>query len=261
MNRVLFEAGELEQPLARSDPRARHILKVLNAGVGERIRVGIVDGAAGTAVVQELTQDSIVLEPEELNETPLPLFPVTVILGHTRPIVLQRVLRDLTTIGVGHIIVTHTELGEKSYFLSSLWQQDAYRAFLIEGAAQAGCTRLPRVERARFLGEACELLPPRDTHTRLAFDLPLEAPEITADPGIAPVPEITADPGIVPVPRVHPAGFVAAFGSERGWTENERRRLLASNFTFRGLGPRILRSETAAVCGTMVLLESAAFFA
>ncbi len=245
MNRVLFEAGELQKPLARSDPRARHIIKVLNADVGDHIRIGIIDGAAGTAVVQELTPDYIVLEPEKLNETPPPLLPVTVILGHTRPIVLQRVLRDLTTIGVGHIIVTHTELGEKSYFLSNLWQQDAYRAFLVEGAAQAGCTHLPRVERARFLAEACELVPPRDTHTRFAFDLPPATPDI--------------DTRIVP--SKYPTGFVAAFGSERGWTENERQRLLSSNFTFRGLGPRILRSETAAVCGTMVLLEAAAFFA
>ncbi|MCA1753766.1 MAG: RsmE family RNA methyltransferase [Spirochaeta sp.] len=173
MNRVLFEAGELEQPLLRSDPRGRHILKVLNADVGDRIRVGIINGPAGTASFRELTHDYLILEPETLNETPPALFPITVVLGHTRPIVLQRVLRDLTTIGVGHIIVTHTELGEKSYFLSNLWQQDAYRAFLIEGAAQAGCTRLPRVERARFLGEACELLPSPNTHTRFAFDLPL----------------------------------------------------------------------------------------
>jgi len=259
MNRVLFEAGELEQPLLRSDPRGRHILKVLNADVGDRIRIGIINGPAGTACFRELTHDYLVLEPETLNETPPALFPVTVVLGHTRPIVLQRVLRDLTTIGVGHIIVTHTELGEKSYFLSNLWQQDAYRAFLIEGAAQAGCTRLPRVDRARFLGEACELLPAPHTHPRFAFDLPLAPPDPDIDPAapgsVAPDP----DPNIDPATNL--TGFVAAFGSERGWTETERRRLLDSNFSFRGLGPRILRSETAAVCGTMVLLEAAAFFA
>ncbi len=257
MNRVLFEAGELEQPLSRSDPRGRHILKVLNAVVGDRVRVGIVDGLAGTAVLRELTQTHIVLEPETLNETPPQLFPVTVVLGHTRPIVLQRVLRDLTTIGVGHIIVTHTELGEKSYFLSNLWQQDAYRAFLIEGAAQAGCTRLPRVDRARFLGEACELLPPQNTHKRYAFDLPPANSDI--DPGIDPASDSGGRSDIDPAPDL--AGFVAAFGSERGWTERERRRLQESHFTFRGLGPRILRSETAAVCGTMVLLEALGFFA
>lgn len=253
MNRVLFEAGELQHPLKRSDLRARHILKVLNANVGDHIRVGIVDGPAGTAVVRELTPDYLMLEPLTLSEMPPPLYPVTVILGHTRPIVLQRVLRDLTSIGVGHIIVTHTELGEKSYFLSNLWQADAYRAFLVEGAAQAGCTRLPRVERARFLGEACELLPSRDTHPRIAFDLPVEGPKLDAAPDGGGASEINRS--------MPPAGLVAAFGSERGWTENERRCLRASNFAFRGLGPRILRSETAAVCGTVVLLESVAFFA
>lgn len=246
MNRVLFEIGELERPLPLHDHRARHILKVLGAVPGDQVRVGIVDGPCGTAVLRQVSHAELVLESEQLTEVPAALYPVTVVLGHTRPIVLQRVLRDLSTLGVAHIVVTHTELGEKSYFKSSLWQADAYRSFLLEGAAQAGSTRLPQLDTARHLGEACHMLPALETHRRYMFDLP--AGGHTQPPAAVP-----SMPG--------GAGFVAAFGSERGWTERERRRLESEQFLPYSLGSRILRSETAALGGTMLLLQAHGFFA
>ena len=47
---------------------------------------------------------------------------------------------------------------------------------------------------------------------------------------------------------------IAAIGSERGWTDRERRLLENSGFVRCGMGERIMRTETAAtVAGAIIL--------
>ena len=49
---------------------------------------------------------------------------------------------------------------------------------------------------------------------------------------------------------------VAAIGSERGWTDRERRLLEEQGFVRCGMGERIMRTETAAtVAGAIILSE------
>ena len=49
---------------------------------------------------------------------------------------------------------------------------------------------------------------------------------------------------------------IAAIGSERGWTDRERRLLEAKGYVRCGMGQRIMRTETAAtVAGAIILSE------
>ena len=55
------------------------------------------------------------------------------------------------------------------------------------------------------------------------------------------------------------AKIVAAIGSERGWTDDERDLLEKNNFTLCSMGCRILRTETAATVAASIILNSMGF--
>ena len=51
MNLILFEAGEVGSPLALTDPRAIHLLRVLKRRKGDLFDAGIVNGPRGKGTV------------------------------------------------------------------------------------------------------------------------------------------------------------------------------------------------------------------
>jgi RsmE family RNA methyltransferase len=53
---------------------------------------------------------------------------------------------------------------------------------------------------------------------------------------------------------------VAAIGSERGWTDNERRLLEQAGFIRCGMGERIMRTETAVTVAGAIILNSMGIF-
>ena len=204
----------------------RHIHKVLRASAGDRLRAGEIGGAIGSAVIVADSSDGIDLEFHRERD-PEPLAPVELLLGHPRPIVLKRMLRDLSALGLARIIVVPTELGEKSYYGSNLWNE--VRAPLVEGASQGGSTLIPELVRARSLAEgvtAIEAPPPRRLvlHTGIADE---------------PVLGRVGEPG--------DASACVAVGSERGWTPGEIELLREAGFRTASLGTRTLRTETAAL--------------
>ena len=56
--------------------------------------------------------------------------------------------------------------------------------------------------------------------------------------------------------RPRKSGALLAIGSERGWSDRERRLLKESGFAFAGLGSRILRTETACISAASLVLAS-----
>lgn len=246
MNLLLLEPGERFLP--RADERARHIRKILRLRIGDRLRAGEIDGSIGSARIVAADASGYSLEYEPMGEPPA-LAPVTLLLGHPRPIVLRRLLRDLASIGPARIIVTHTELGEKSYYEANLWND--VRTPLVEGAAQGGSTRLPVVERHRSLAAAIATLapPPAGDALPSRFVLHAESDDTAAAPDRDPG---DRDGGVELLPDAMAGsppndGLVVAVGSERGWTPDEVDLFGAAGFERRSLGGRVLRSEIAAI--------------
>lgn len=237
MNIVLLERTEVAGPLAAGDPRARHILRVLGARVGEVVRAGIVDGPLGELEIEDITDGAIGFCFAKSDTPPPELEPIEVILGHPRPIVLRRMLRDLTALGVRRILVSHTDLGERSYYESRIWEQP--RAHLVDGAAQACTTRLPLLQRVNRLNDA---LAACADGTRIALH-----PDQSRCNSSWRLPKVIAPPVTI------------AIGSERGWTDSEIRQITAAGFSRVDLGARILRTETA--CTAAVSLVRAALAA
>jgi 16S rRNA U1498 N3-methylase RsmE len=266
---------------------------VLRARAGDEISIGIVNGARGTARILDISEEGIGLECRfEEAGTPQSsraarthdrierreLAPIYCIIGHPRPIVLKRLLRDLTTIGVSGILVCGTELGEKSYLRSNLWLKEGVRSYLVAGAAQAGGTHIPVVEKSYSIASGLNRLEqlrtaaspaaagpdartddpygPEDRHgeeLRIALHGAAEPGAQAHAQAQAQTQAQVEEPGdIASLERVLSARprplsrIVYAVGPERGFTESELEALREWGFRFASLGERVLRTETAA---------------
>ncbi len=224
MNLLLLEPDE--RVLGPRDVRTRHIRRVLRLGPGDRVRAGEIGGRIGIARIVRVAAGGLELDFEPSLDPPA-LPPVEILLGHPRPIVLRRLLRDLAAIGPARVLVVATELGERSYFDSTLW--DDTRTPMLEGASQGGSTLVPQLERARSLETAVSLL-----RSPLSRRLVLHQREGAAHFGRESV-------------SAGARWAAVAVGSERGWSDREVELLLAHGFSPCTLGPRTLRTETAAV--------------
>lgn len=261
MNLLLLEAGEAGSLIPPSDRRHEHLRRILKKGVGDAVAAGLATesafGAApaslGKAIIRKLDREGLILDFEaedgRAGEAP-PLAPLRLLLGFPRPIQATRILKDLVSLGLGEIVLTGTELGEKSYLESGFFKDGDYRRPLLEGAEQAANPRLPRL----------------GFHWTLARSL--EALDAMGDPGWAGSLRIALHPGegrpglgaflqARAATEAHSlAAITLAVGSERGWTPAEVGALEAAGFAICGLGPRILKTETACVAASALALSA-----
>ena len=260
MNMLFIEAGEAGLALGRGDPRRKHIRSVLKKGPGDELAAGRADGRLGVARIETDDEDGMTLSFAPGPEAP-PLRPVTLLLGFPRPIQANRILKDLASLGVARIMLSGTELGEKSYFQSDFFKNREFRSALIEGAEQAGNPRLPVVETAWTLARALDAIVPEADDA--ARDDAARDDAVRDDAARDGASRFWA---FDPYRAERPFGSVAlsdsgperplvlAIGSERGWTDAELDLLSASGFSFASLGDRILKTETACVVAVAMAL-------
>lgn len=240
MNICLFSEDEIEKPLPVRDERGEHIIKILHKKAGDSFHAGIIGGSAGTAKITAVTKDAIEYTfcPESDGK---PLHPLTMIIGFPRPIQLKRLLRDVAALGVCAVHLTGTELGEKSYLQSNLVERGSAYAMLRDGAAQAASTHIPPLYMHRTLSECLESAIPDEKSVLLALD------------NVNPAQPLVAALKAHCAPPDTEKSVVAAIGSERGWTDNERSILEKHGFIRCGMGERIMRTETAATVAASVI--------
>jgi RsmE family RNA methyltransferase len=247
MNLILFEADELSRQenaacsLSRRDERIVHLLKVLHKKEGDRFDAGVAGGKLGAGTITEISPGVVRLSLD-LTTAPPPRTPVRLGAGFPRPIQLRRMFRDLASLGLLAVDLIGTELGEKSYRDTKLLDDGGARTALLEGAAQARDTRLPK----------------------LAV-YPTLAAWLAARPWDEDAAGSGAGPLLVAADNVRPAGSFAALepglravlavGSERGWSDRERDLLDQAGFRRLSLGSRALRTETACTAAAVLLME------
>lgn len=247
MNICLFTPEEITQPLPLKDERARHIIKVLHKTSGDTFSAGIIGCASGTATITSITDGTLSFTFTAEGDGK-PLYPLVMIIGFPRPIQLKRLLRDMASLGVSEVHLTATQLGEKSYLQSDLATTDAGYRMLLDGSAQAASTHIPQLRMHQSLKECLSYLQTAhaDAQHLLALDNVRAAGSLNAYLSKS----RNADRGPL---------TIAAIGSERGWTDEERSLLEQHKYIRLSMGCRILRTETAATTAASLILGAGGY--
>ena len=247
MNICLFSQEEITKPLDVKDERGEHILKILHKKAGETFTAGILGGKSGTATIKDISDGKIFFTFEPAGDGK-PLNPLKMIIGFPRPIQLKRLLRDIAALGVCEVHLTGTELGEKSYMQSTLVEKGNAYKMLLDGTVQAGSTYVPELFLHKTLNECLSFFSEDDVRLALDNKNPaMRLQEALQEKAVSAKAEKTAK-------TTTEQKVIAAIGSERGWTDRERKLLEDKGFIRCGMGERIMRTETAAtVAGSIIL--------
>lgn len=223
--------GEGEYFFPSSDERCQHIRKVLHLKEGDSFRAGVINSLEGNAVITSSDDKGISFTFTGDRDSSA-LYPLTLIVGQTRPICMRRILREAVSLGVERLILPVTDLGEKSYSSSSLYTDGEYRRIMLDGAMQAGKTG---VSSCGVVSSAEEAIAMVSGGVCLLLDNVI---------------------GFVPLSEMDLKGkrVTLAIGPERGWSERERRLFIDNGFVPTLLGSRILRTETAVSAAVAVAL-------
>ena len=233
MNLILFTKEEIYNPISSTDSRYQHIKKILRIGLNDTFDSGIINGPLGTAEITGINEKELSINFTAHSESQ-PLYPVTLIIGIPRPPTARRLLKDMTSLGIDRIWFTGTELGEKSYLTSKIWQNEKYMEYVLEGAQQGESTLLPEIRKFYSLNQCLN-----EVHEgkKCALDNNENSQSISTFKGSR-------------------NRTVIAIGSERGWTEKEREILKNHGFHLLSMGTRVLRTETACSMGVGFILSS-----
>lgn len=241
MNIILFEADEQTQMLQKTDVRARHLNKVLRKKAGDDFDAGIIGGKRGKGRIEHIdTEGNMRLSLNCTEAAPIKSG-LSLALGFPRPIQLRRLLRDLTSMGLSRIDLVLTDLGEKSYRDSNLFQNGGDRQAMREGLEQARDTVYPTL---KIWASLDELLGQKNEE-QAAFFAADNAPG--AGPLFSLLQQNTKEQLNI---------FV---GSERGWSERERRLFDEHHIPRASMGSRAMRTECAAIVASALALECLGF--
>lgn len=214
-----------------------HVIKVLNAKVGDRLKIGQLGGKLGSAIIKAITFDSIQLSDIQLNNNPPAKLNLTVVLALSRPKVLRRLIMDMTALGVNDIILINSYRTQKSYWQSPMLAR--LNEFVLEGLQQGVDTIAPRIIlQKRFKpfveDELASLMTNRaivaHPYSPLSFAQYMQKLENTVSAHRS-------------VGSLLPS--MVFIGAEGGWIDYEVELLAEQGCMAVNIGPRILRTEAA----------------
>lgn len=145
MNCILLPAANFQHDTAHINDLAQidHVNKVLNAKVGDTLKIGQLGGKLGSAIIEDIASNSIQLGNVCLTSNPPPKLNLTVVLALPRPKVLRRLIMDMTALGVNDIILINSYRTQKSYWQSPMLAR--LDEFVLEGLQQGVDTVAPRI--------------------------------------------------------------------------------------------------------------------
>jgi 16S rRNA (uracil1498-N3)-methyltransferase len=236
LTRVYVDADLLPgRSLTVDGTAANHIARVLRLRVGDPLTLFNGRGGEHAAAVEELGRDTVLVgvrEHRELErESPCEL---TLAQGISRGERMDWVVQKATELGVSRIAPIFTERSvvhlddEQAARKVQHW-----RSIAIAACEQSGRNRVPEVSKPTALYEWLER---RDTHVTA----------LLLSPGAA-----------IRMADISPTGarITVLIGPEGGLADIEQETAVKSGFTAVRLGPRVLRTETAAVCALTLLQQ------
>jgi len=228
MNLILLEDVDFiaDDRVRLAGRRLAHVRAVHRARLGDRLRVGRVGGPLGEGTITRLDDDALELDVT-LDRPAPPPSQVELVVALPRPPSLRKLLQQGTALGVKRFTLLASRRVEKSYWQSHLLAAGALAEQLRLGLEQGVDTVLPTIEfERRFRPFVEDRLPERLAASR----------GLLADPD--------AD---VPCPTDLAEPVTLVVGPEGGFIPFEVDLLRAAGLSPVGLGPRVLRVETAVV--------------
>lgn len=212
---------------------ANHITRVLRLRPGDPLTVFDGSGAEHPARIEELRQTAVIVTVGDaaapLRESPLRL---TLAQGISRGERMDWVMQKSTELGVSHIVPVQTERTVVRLDAQHAARKlQHWQAIAIAACEQSGRNVIPRVAAPRTLDEFLRDTDASATRLLLSPTAALHIGDLTAPA----------------------AQIVVLIGPEGGLCESEQRAALAAGFVAVRLGPRVLRTETAAVAALTLL--------
>lgn len=216
---------------------AHHLVRVLRVEPGQRYEIS--DGAGGVylATVAEARKSRVLFDVEErVALKPLPLR-ITLAFALIKFDRLEWILEKGTEAGVETFIPVIAERSEKGLEQAAPKRRERWERIVIEASQQSRRDKLPALlDPVRLRDLRCE------GGLRLLLDEDPAAPPMLS---------------VLPVER-NPGDEVALLlGPEGGWTDAERAGLIeTAGWRAASLGPLVLRAETAALAGAVIVMNA-----
>jgi 16S rRNA (uracil1498-N3)-methyltransferase len=215
-----FHVLDLDSPTVTLDSEeAHHLIHVLRLREGAEVSLFDDRGRAAKGRVLRIAGDEAQLEvlgSEPSRESPLQL---TIAVAPPKGDRGSFLVEKLTELGVARIIPIDTDRGQGG------GNPERWRRIALQSCKQSGRSRVPTIEPKRSVASVLE------------------------EPGRM----LAAHPGSPALSLRRNGDLIALVGPEGGWSEAELGLIASRGATLFGLGPRTLRTETAAVAAATLL--------
>jgi 16S rRNA (uracil1498-N3)-methyltransferase len=214
---------------------ARHLTRVLRAGVGDQYEISD-NQAAFLAEIAEARGDRVVFRLVEPIATAEPAVRITLLVSLIKFDRFEWIIEKATELGVERIVPVDAARSEKGLFEASRKRAERWNRIARESSQQSRRVRTPEILPAiRFQAAIAE---------QADYRYLLE--EMTA-PGLL---------RMLPAERTRSARAALLVGPEGGWTGAERQMATAAGWQPVSLGPQILRAETAATAAIAIVVNA-----
>jgi RsmE family RNA methyltransferase len=225
MNLIILENDDINESIVEiTGRRLEHILTFIKPKIGDKLKVGILNGSTGYGTITDISQKRVVLKIDLQDNPPEPL-PLKLVIAMPRPKVLNRIIQHATAMGIKEIFIIKTWRVEKSYWTSPMLGEINLKNQMITGLEQGKDTILPTIKVKKLFKPFVE----DELKHIIEGTLPLVAHPI----------------GKNDAPRGVKKPVTLAIGPEGGFIPYEIDVLEKIGFKSISLGERILRVETA----------------
>jgi 16S rRNA (uracil1498-N3)-methyltransferase len=228
-----FFVDEIHSGLAeiRGDD-ARHLTRVLRVETGQHYEISD-NQSVYLAEISEARGDRVVFRIESPIDSPPPPARITLCASIVKFDRFEWIVEKATELGVDRILPVEATRTEKGLYDASRKRSERWNRIAREAAQQSRRARLPEILPAVRFDESLATSAP----TRIFLDE-------------------TAAPPLLKVLPDRPTDVALLLGPEGGWTDRERAQALAAGWSPAGLGPQILRAETAAIAAISIVMAA-----